>query len=1188
MKKRSVKAFIALTLLVIGIIAAFSFFVQSEKKGTVYLAVVGPMTGKGKSEGLDMIRGIQLYLDQVNLEGGVNGKNVKLLAFDDKNDKTLAQQRAEEIVAQNKAHVVLGHLYSSTSIKGGEVYKRAGIPAISGSATADSVVEDNDWYFRVIFDNRTQAVFLANYVYKILKQDTVSIIYDTDSYGTSLAEPFRNTFRGLGGTLKFEWHFDTTDENVDQQLENIVIDLVKHKKDNPGLIFLAVHGSEAVKLIVPMKRMGLSYTMIGADSLGGKGFARRFNEFPEEQAEPGYFTDGIYAPSPIIFDVASEKAQQIRNEFITKYGHAPSWKAMTYYDAAMVAIEAMKQAGVKGGRHLAEERQKIRDSLASITHIKNAINGVTGDIYFDYQGNVTKPLAIGIFSKQLLISALTQLQLVNDLTRIQDLEQELKAENIVIVNNNYMHKTKVVYTGIDINEVTNLDIKTSSYTMDFYLWFRYQGQFDETHIEFINSVTPIKLGEPIAERVMDDITYRAYRIKTAFKGSFQFFDYPFDVQELEITFRHPNLTRENLIYVVDEVGMRQISSDAILQKLARAQVFESITEWTVKKASFFQDTLKNESTLGNPQFFLSDANIEYSRFNASLSVERDIFSFIIKNMLPVIILLVLSYTVFFMSPDELTSRVAIGINALLAVAFFHLKMSSGLPGIGYLVALDYSFYAIYVIIVAGLLVTLLSYRWDSKNQETKVKVIILFGKVGYPAVLIIGGILFAHQYGVMKLPSFQLSSLFSEPTSKVVEGATSYQAETKKTQAVTTTLTLNSWDTDTIKEINTILVAFHREHPNIKIKHVPLNWEKYVSTIISNLENGIAGDLLYVQSFSPSRPWFEKGYLEALGDLPGLKDNFQPDIRLAWTSDDGEPYAVPFLAVANAIYYNVDIFKRLRLKPPTTWKKLLNTAKRIKRAGTRAGYVPFANGSGDDWSLIETLFVGLAPNFIGGRDGRLKYLSGERCFDDKHSVAAFQALADLRPFLPPSQETLTYYDSQQLFQTGKAAMWMNASWEVFNVESDAPNLNWSVFAMPAPARQPRYVTFSTESAIALNAASKHKKEARLFLEWLTTPQAAEVIANESPGYFPMHKQPPKIRNEHAKTFLALVNKAVGVDVRWSSPMLGRGLPDGYSLMDNAAKAVLQGEMTPQQAANHLQRGLAEWFEPAQTCPKKSR
>ena len=165
---------------------------------------------------------------------------------------------------------------------------------------------------------------------------------------------------------------------------------------------------------------------------------------------------------------------------------------------------------------------------------------------------------------------------------------------------------------------------------------------------------------------------------------------------------------------------------------------------------------------------------------------------------------------------------------------------------------------------------------------------------------------------------------------------------------------------------------------------------------------------------------------------------------------------------------------------------------------------------------------------------------------------------------------------------------MNASWEVFKVESEAPNLNWSVFAIPAPARQPRYVTFSTESAIGLNAASKHKKEARLFLEWLTTPQAAEMIANELPGYFPMQSLPPKIRNEHAKTFLAIVNKAVGVDVRWSLPMLGRGLPDGYSLMDNAAKAVLQGEMTPQQAANHLQRGLAEWFEPAQTCPKKSR
>lgn len=48
-------------------------------------------------------------------------------------------------------------------------------------------------------------------------------------------------------------------------------------------------------------------------------------------------------------------------------------------------------------------------------------------------------------------------------------------------------------------------------------------------------------------------------------------------------------------------------------------------------------------------------------------------------------------------------------------------------------------------------------------------------------------------------------------------------------------------------------------------------------------------------------------------------------------------------------------------------------------------------------------------------------------------------------------------------------------------------------------------------------------------------------------------------------------------------MLGDGLPDGYSLMSKGAVAVIRGEMTPTEAANNLQSGLAQWFEPAQKC-----
>lgn len=211
-------------------------------------------------------------------------------------------------------------------------------------------------------------------------------------------------------------------------------------------------------------------------------------------------------------------------------------------------------------------------------------------------------------------------------------------------------------------------------------------------------------------------------------------------------------------------------------------------------------------------------------------------------------------------------------------------------------------------------------------------------------------------------------------------------------------------------------------------------------------------------------------------------------------------------------------------------------------------------------------------------------MTGERCFNDERVVAAFQAVKDLSPFFPESYELLTYTDSLQLFAQGKAAMWMGGSWDIPFFEATGTAFEWSVFAPPPPAGKPGYITFHLDVAMGLNAASTHKEEAKTFLEWLTTSESAEMLGNELPGFFPMHRDAPTLTNEHANAFLAL-NQGRGTDVRFAWEKLLDGSPDGYTLMQDGALAVLRGEQTPQEAADALQAGLAQWFEPAQTCDK---
>lgn len=393
-------------------------------------------------------------------------------------------------------------------------------------------------------------------------------------------------------------------------------------------------------------------------------------------------------------------------------------------------------------------------------------------------------------------------------------------------------------------------------------------------------------------------------------------------------------------------------------------------------------------------------------------------------------------------------------------------------------------------------------------------------------------------------------------------------------------LTMGSWRPDDVEQMNHILAQFHEQYPNITIQFEPTNAPEYNAVLEAQLRDGTAPDLFYLRSYAVSRSLYEQGYLESLDNQATLQENFTPDMLVPWSTDDGKPYGVPFIATSHGIYYNQDLFTQFELDVPTTWEELLSTAQTLKDNTI----IPFANASGDPWTIAELVFMNLAPTFIGGREGRQMYLSGERCFDDSHIVAVFEAIQDIAPFLPDNQGLLAYSDSLQLFLQGKAAMWLGGSWDIPFFEAEKPNFAWSVFAVPPPSGQEGYVTFQLDAGMGLNAASNHKEEALLFLDWMASPEFGALLGNELPGFFPMHVQAPALTNQHANDFLKL-SKEHDTDVRFTWEKLMEESPSGYTLVQDGAVAVLNGTMTPQEAANALQTGLAEWFEPAQTCGK---
>jgi branched-chain amino acid transport system substrate-binding protein len=723
--------------LIVGVLTGLFFFSQDsiEKQDAVYIAVVGPMSGSGKISGQAMLKGVQLYVDQKNESGGLDGRKIVLQVFDDQNNKQKAVKIATDIAFENKALVVLGHYYSSTSQAAGEVYKRNGIPAITASATAEDVTRTNEWYFRVVPNNRAMAAFIAIYT-RLLQKDSASIIFDQDSYGTSLAENFEKTSKDEGISLNHIWSFDSESPDLNEQLEQIIAHLRSVR--DPGAIFFATHDDEGVRIVTSVKFPGTNYTFIGADAFSTQGFLDKFSQYPLERAQPGYYSDGIYTVSPFILDIANEEALTFRDTFTDIYQEEPSWEAACYYDAAQVAVEAIERSEIRGGNQLRDDRRRIKESLKKFNTYARAVRGASGDIYFDEHGDVVKPLAVGIWQKLRLIPAFTQYSQSAPGDQADSSFKQSIGDTVFIFEEKVMTKTNVVYAGVDINEISNLDIKTSRYLIDFYLWFRFQGDFDDTAVTFTNAVTPIVLEEPIAEEEVNGVVTRTYHVKGEFQGAFEFHDYPFDRQKLLLQFHHEKSMRTKLIYVPDILGMTQTlkASDSEYDSL------NLVTGWAMEHAHAYQNILIEHLALAG-----TDYQLPYSQFNLALTIRKTGVTAIAKNFFPIIMMVVMLYFVHYLPVERPGIRTLVFLTILAITGGYHWRLLTSLPR-ETLIAIEYAFFTVYALTGFTAVESFLLYWLYKHKAEKALRILNASEKLLYVVFVALASVWLIYKYQV--------------------------------------------------------------------------------------------------------------------------------------------------------------------------------------------------------------------------------------------------------------------------------------------------------------------------------------------------------------------------------------------------------------------------------------------------------
>jgi branched-chain amino acid transport system substrate-binding protein len=332
---------------------------------TIKLGTVGPLSGNTATYGVSTKRGVEIAVEEINQNGGINGKTITLVSEDSKGDQAEAANATQKLVSQDKVAAIVGAVLSSETLAAAPIANDAGVPMISSSSTAPGIPDVGPFIFRNCIADEVQADQLAEYAVNELGFSKYAILYTKNDYGEALKDTFEAKLEELGKKALIIESYVDGDNDFNAQITKIA-------NQKPEAIYIGGYYTEAAKIAQQAKQKGLDVVILGGDGF----YSPKLIELGGEAIEGAVFTAGFYDKDP------AENVQKFVTAFKAKFNEDPDMFAAQAYDAAMIVIEAMKQAGA--------DSQAIQAEMAKIKDFP----GITGNTSFAENGDAVKDILI--------------------------------------------------------------------------------------------------------------------------------------------------------------------------------------------------------------------------------------------------------------------------------------------------------------------------------------------------------------------------------------------------------------------------------------------------------------------------------------------------------------------------------------------------------------------------------------------------------------------------------------------------------------------------------------------------------------------------------------------------------------------------------------------------------------------------
>jgi branched-chain amino acid transport system substrate-binding protein len=322
---------------------------------------VSPVTGPIPQFGEYFIRGSQLALEDLEKTGWVNGKKIRVVLEDGKNDPKVALAALNKLISVDKVPIV-ETVGSSVVLALGPVAQQHNVLLVNTAAQNPNIRKIGGYIFSLV--PLADRVMQTTGVHAVegLKAKTAVLLFVNNEYGRGVAETFTKIFEAHGGRI--------VGREIHAQGEtDFTTPLTKIKFANPDILFFVGHDNELGYSLKKAKQIGMKTRWLVAPGV----FTPLSLTIAGDAAEGVQAADYIFDPL-----LGTERMKTFGKRHQDKFGVLPTFATAHSYDSVMLYAAALRSG--------ARTAPQIRDFFLSAKNF----DGVGGPVTFDKEGITTE------------------------------------------------------------------------------------------------------------------------------------------------------------------------------------------------------------------------------------------------------------------------------------------------------------------------------------------------------------------------------------------------------------------------------------------------------------------------------------------------------------------------------------------------------------------------------------------------------------------------------------------------------------------------------------------------------------------------------------------------------------------------------------------------------------------------------